>query len=68
MKTLEESITQWKLDQTVSSGISVWTADVKNRDCSSSNREEDAITSDDQMPDGNTQLFALWGERTSQWQ
>src|SRR5690348_9606533 len=43
---------------TVSSGIDVRTADLKNRDCSSSNREEDAITSNDQTPDGNTQLFA----------
>jgi hypothetical protein len=68
MKALKKSITQWKLDQTVSSGIGVWTADVKNRDRSSSNREEDAITSDDQMPNGNTQLFALRRERTSQWQ
>ena len=58
----------WKLDQTVSSGIGEWTADVKNRDCSSSNREEDPITSDDQMPDGNAQLLALRRERTSQWQ
>ena len=49
-------------------GIGVWTADLKNRDCSSSNREEGAITSCDQMPDGNTQLFALGRERTSQWQ
>ena len=32
---------------------------MKNRDCSPSNREQDPITSDDQMPDGNTQLFAL---------
>jgi hypothetical protein len=55
-------------DQTVSSGIGVWTADVKNRDRFSSNRVEDAITSDDQMPNGNTQLFALRRERTSQWQ
>ena len=54
--------------ETDSSGIGVWTADVKNRDCSFSNREEDAITAEDQMPDGNTQLFALRRERTSQWQ
>jgi hypothetical protein len=59
---------QWKVDQTFSSGIGVWTADVKNRDRSSSNRKEDAITSDDQLPNGNTQLFALQRERTSQWQ
>ena len=50
------------------STIGVWTADVKNRDGSSSNREEDAITSDDQMPNGNTQLFALGRERTSHGQ
>lgn len=67
-ESAEKSITQWKLDQTISSGIGVWTADVKNRDRSSSNREEDAITSDDKMPNGNTQLFALRRERTSQWQ
>ena len=67
-ESAEKSVIQWKLDQAVSSGIGVWTADVKNRDRSSSNREEDAITSDDQMPNGNTQLFALRRERTSQWQ
>jgi len=49
-------------------GIGEWAADVENRDCSSSNHEEDAITSDDQMPNGNTQLFALRRERTSHWQ
>src|ERR1051325_3793235 len=64
----EEIDNPMEVDQTVSSGIGVWTADVKNCDCSSSNREEDAITSDDQMPNGNTQFFALRRERKSQWQ
>jgi len=49
-------------------GIGEWAADVENRDCSSSNHEEDAKTSDDQMPNGNTQLFGLRRERTSHWQ
>jgi hypothetical protein len=66
-KTMKAPKTQWKADQTDSSGIGVWTADVKNRDCFSSNREEDAITYDDQMPNRNTQLFALRRERTTQW-
>ena len=57
-----------KLNRMVSSGIGVCSADVKNRDCSSSNREEDAITSDDQMPHGNTQFFALRRDGTSQGQ
>jgi hypothetical protein len=44
----------------------VWTSDVKNRDCSSSNHEEDAITPDDQMPNGYAQFFALRRERAGQ--
>jgi hypothetical protein len=68
MEALKKSITRWEFDQTVSSGIGVWTADVKNRHCLSFNREEDAITSGDQMPDGNTQLFALGRDGTSQGQ
>jgi len=37
-------------------GIGVWSTDVKNRDGSSSNRKEYAITSDDQMPNGNNPI------------
>ena len=36
--------------------VDVWTSDVKNRDCFSSNREEDAITIDDQMSNRNTEF------------
>jgi len=60
IQSLEQSIRLFR------NWTNVWASDVKNRDCSSRNREEDAITSDDQMPDGHTEFFALRRERAGQ--